>query len=139
MFQAEHSCHSRVKQRTGGGAGRLQKIWYIDLEGGQLMSRKRVALFVGVCGLLAISGTAFAESCTLFADNGGEVWLRVYQEDNHGGKGQLIFDGHLAKEEKRTINTPNGRIRYDYKNAPNDGYHGNVGAWCQHNDTVRVP
>jgi hypothetical protein len=84
-------------------------------------------------------GSAFGESCTLFANNGGEVWLRVYQEDNSGRKGRLLFDGHLAKDEKQTIQDDNGRIRYDYKNAPNDEYHGDVGAWCQHNDVVRVP
>jgi hypothetical protein len=102
-------------------------------------SWKRSVLFLGLSGLLVTNGTAFAESCTVFADNGGEVWLRVYQEDSHGGKGKLLFDGHLAKEGKQPISNDNGRIRYDYKNSPNDEYHGNVGAWCQHNETVKVP
>jgi hypothetical protein len=92
-----------------------------------------------IMAALSCSANAFGEACVLFNDNAGQVWLRVYQEDTHGNQGRLIVEVHLAKGEKRQVPNDNGRIRYDYKNDPTDPYHGNVGAWCQHNDSVKVP
>jgi hypothetical protein len=79
------------------------------------------------------------EGCVLVA-NKGEVWLRVYQETGNSQKGTLIWDGHLVKDETHPVDSqPNDRIRYDYKNDPNDEYHGNVGATCQDGAIVSVP
>jgi len=77
--------------------------------------------------------------CVLLADK-GEVWLNVYQETGNSEKGTPIGTYHLQKGETQSIDTqPNDRIRYDYKNDPNDDYHGNVGATCRDGQTVTVP
>jgi hypothetical protein len=77
--------------------------------------------------------------CVLSEDK-AEVWVRVYQEMGPSEQGSLIWDGHLNKGETHPLDPqPKDRIRYDYKIAPNNNYHGNVGATCQDGGTISVP
>ncbi len=101
-------------------------------------------IFFPATALLLLSmltaGAALGESCRVENKQGTEVWLRVYQEDEHGQKGRLIEEFRLGRDEIRQVHSDTRRIRVDYKNDPREqDYHGDVGAWCQRDEIVRVP
>jgi hypothetical protein len=86
-----------------------------------------------------LNATAENNSCTLLNDKGYTTWVMVYQEVGNSQHGQPIGEYKLTPNGTQPITSQNGRIRYDYKNDPNDKYHGDVGAWCHNSETVRVP
>lgn len=77
------------------------------------------------------------DSCMLEAKF--DVEVDVYCENEQGGKGRPIFSDWMDRNESRRISGCDDRIRYDYRYNSNDPFEGNIGAWCHHGDTVRVP
>lgn len=89
----------------------------------------------GLCG----PADPHASTCSLLAQSPG-VEVMAYDENRCGGKGApLLGKRTLVPGVPVTIAAPTGRIRYDYRNAPNDPFHGDVGAWCLNGETVAVP
>jgi hypothetical protein len=77
----------------------------------------------------------------LIGDDTGDIWVNLYQETPQGTKGRQIWNGVLFhKGYQLNINDsdvpPNLKMRYDYKNAPNDPYHGNVGFTCRNGEKI---
>ena len=82
-------------------------------------------------------------TCTLLAD-GGPVWLWVFEEtEGDGDGGRMLYEGRLARGEKKVIRPATDRVRYSFRTddraAENEEMHGNVGAWCYKGNTIRVP
>jgi hypothetical protein len=107
----------------------------------------RSLLLLSIFALLPIVATkpstivfAAGGGC-LIGDDKGDTWVNLYQEDQHGNKGKQIWhDVLFHKGEQLQISDgnvgPNLRMRYDYKNAPGDQYHGNVGFTCRNGEKI---
>ena len=77
----------------------------------------------------------------IIGDDKGDTWVNLFQEDPHGNKGRQVWhDVLFHKGYQLQINDQdvpsNLRMRYDYKNAPNDAYHGNVGFTCRNGEKI---
>ena len=74
-------------------------------------------------------------------DDKGDTWVNLYQEDQHGNKGRQIWNNVLFHKHdilaiKDSDVGSNLKMRYDYKNAPNDAMHGNVGFTCRNGEKI---
>ena len=116
------------------------------------MKRKLITI-LAVCYCLAFTAAQRAQAqsgqrvqrfeppssrCTILADY-GPVWVRIYEEEGHGGMAWMVYDGKLDRGGKHVITSGTERIRYYYKTAENDEMHGNIGAWCYKGNTIRAP
>jgi hypothetical protein len=77
--------------------------------------------------------------CTIYAF-GTEVWVNVYAETGQMTKGDLLWSGHLGKDEQHAIpSVPGDRIRYMYKVSADDQYRNETGAWCHDGARLTIP
>jgi hypothetical protein len=89
---------------------------------------------------LTPKASAIGGGCVI-GDDKGDTWVNLYQETPQGTKGKQIWNGVLFhKGEQLNVNDSdvpsNLRMRYDYKNAPGDQYHGNVGFTCRNGEKI---
>jgi len=85
------------------------------------------------------SSIGSVHTCTLFADS-VPVWLWIYEESEKDGDGAWMpFAGKLERGQKRVITSGTDRVRYSYKTTEHDEMHGDIGAWCNKGNTIRVP
>jgi len=78
-------------------------------------------------------------TCTLLADY-GPVWLWVFEEtETNADRGWMLYDGKLARGEKKVITSGTDRVRYFFRTGKNEEMHGDVGAWCYRGNMIRVP
>jgi hypothetical protein len=93
-----------------------------------------------VCFSRQVKVRADGYDCVL-ADDKGDTWVSLWQEDVHGNKGKQILNVSLFHKGfqfgiEHSMNGPNQGMRYDYKNAPNDPMHGNVGFTCRNGERI---
>ena len=109
------------------------------------MGKLRIIIGVTVLALAllfapATKVQAVGGGCVI-GDDKGDTWVSLYQENPNGSRGRQVWNSILFhKGEILTINDsdvgPNLRMRYDYKNAPNDPMHGNVGFTCRNGEKI---
>jgi hypothetical protein len=85
------------------------------------------------------SFSALPTGCVLVAKT--EVWLNVYQEDDQGNQGAVIFsDLHLNQgETQRVTGVRNNKIIYSSKALESDQYQGFVHSPCVDAGKIFVP
>lgn len=77
-------------------------------------------------------------SCNLLGGGSAPAWLQVYDEINTG-RGNKLWEGYIARDQRVAITTSSGRLRYDYRIEANEAWRGDVGMWCRNGDDQRVP
>lgn len=87
-----------------------------------------------------VGAASLAESGSCYVTARADVELKIYEEDTFGRKGRLLWEGHLARgKSSGTLTSNRERIRYDYRIASNDPFHGDIGATCRRNEPITVP
>lgn len=81
---------------------------------------------------------AVNNSCNLLGGGRAPAWLQVYDEINTG-RGNKLWEGYIARDQRVPITTSSGRLRYDYRIEANEAWRGDVGMWCRNGDDQRVP
>ena len=69
-------------------------------------------------------------TCWLTAPQQDDVWVIVYDADDDGNRGAVIWEGKIPAGGKVKIKSTDGHIRYDYKPAPDQPYQGDNSAGC---------
>jgi hypothetical protein len=66
---------------------------------------------------------------------------RLYRDEARLGdrRGNLIWSGWVRQGESHQITSTSGPIRYEYRYAADDRFHGDQGAWCTEGRSVIVP
>lgn len=109
------------------------------------MNDKRYKAGALILAIASIGATAFPitqaaaadYSCVVEASD--DMHLRVWNEDNHGANGSQLLDARLHRGDRRRIVSADGRIRYDFMRAGEDGFgHRNTGAWCKRGTRVSI-
>lgn len=57
----------------------------------------------------------------------------------HDGARQVIWSGWIRQGDRVNISAPHGPIRYDYRFAADDKFHGDKWTWCNNGAYVAVP
>jgi len=68
-----------------------------------------------------------------------DVDLRIYVENAAGHKGAFVREVRIPRGQRYRIDSPNGRMRYDYRVDQRDPFHGDVGAFCSRGAEITVP
>ena len=97
-----------------------------------------IFLVLIVTGFLTAAGAA--ETCYLEARH-TDVRVAVWDLDNRGNKGQLIWEGILKKGQRKLIRTSDGHLRfgsttYIDKDTPLSG---DRSRWCSDGNIIGVP
>lgn len=66
------------------------------------------------------------------------VQVQVFEENSCDGRGALIDTFWIEKDGVRAVNSRVGRIRYQYRRAPDGAYLQDSGAWCRNGNQVLV-
>ena len=66
---------------------------------------------------------------------------RLYRDEARlaDRRGNLIWSGWMRQGEAHQITSTSGPIRYEYRYAADDRFHGDQGAWCTEGRSVFVP
>ncbi len=66
---------------------------------------------------------------------------RLYRDEARSAdrRGNLIWSGWVRQGEARQITSTSGPIRYEYRYAADERFHGDQGAWCTEGRSVIVP
>ncbi len=93
----------------------------------------KITLLIAFIWLACTSMSANADSCYLKNRGSFDAEVRVFDEQS----GNLLWRGTLGVNERVSLSTRSGRIRYEYFYPPQDAtYHSNTGAWCEDNREV---
>ena len=100
------------------------------------------AAVVSMCVLVSIVWISplFADdnTCWLSAGQEDDVWVIVYDENDEGTRGGVIWQGKIPAGEKVMVRSAVGHIRYSYKMDPNEGYEGDFSVDCDQQATILV-
>jgi hypothetical protein len=77
-------------------------------------------------------------TCWLSAGSQEDVWVIVYDSDDEGDFGDIIWQGKIPAGEKIKISSTDGHIRYQYKMKAHEGYEGDISADCYEQLTILV-
>ena len=71
----------------------------------------------------------------------GDVYLKVFELENDGNMGALIWQGKINQGQTERIGTANARLRYFYNSQPNveQPFRGGVDKSCNDLEIVDVP
>lgn len=84
------------------------------------------------------TGGSINNSCNLLGAGRAPAWVRVFDEINTG-RGNLLWEGYIARDQRVPITTSGGRARFDYRIEAHEAWRGDVGLWCRNGDDQRVP
>ena len=62
----------------------------------------------------------------------------VYDADNDGNRGDVIWEGKIPAGGKIKVSSSDGYIRYDYKRAPDQPYQGDNSVGCFQQRSIAV-
>ena len=75
-------------------------------------------------------------TCWLTAGSQDDVWVIVYDADEEGDRGGVLFEGKIPAGGKIKVNSTDGHIRYKYKMNPNEGYVGDISTDCYQQESI---
>ena len=108
------------------------------------MNKKEVwiiAITVMLFSLLISVTAAIAEegTCSLKADR--DVYLEVYDFDEDGNRGGILWQGRLNANKTIVLKAPHGLFSYDYNDRPDEDQPLNSAEQrlCKGNETIGVP
>lgn len=78
-------------------------------------------------------------TCRIKAPVQDDRWAIIYQADADGNRGDIIWQGKIAANEKVSIKCENGHIRYDYAVDSEQPYEGDVSVWCDDDRVILLP
>lgn len=102
--------------------------------------------FVIVAGLALVLGwmllsvaTAEEGTCYLKADR--DVYLKVYDFDDDGNRGGILWQGRLNEGKTIELKAPHGLFSYEYNAQPDENQPLNSAEqrMCNSNETIGVP
>ena len=88
--------------------------------------------------ILAVSAYAEDNSCRIMAGPQDDVWVIIYDADNDGNPGPIIWKGKIEAGKSIPITSTDGNIRIDYTMDPNQAYDGALQSGCYGQQTVLV-
>lgn len=97
-----------------------------------------MAVFATVIFLPMQVSAAEDNSCYIHAPSDTDLWVIVFEEDNEGNRGEILWKGNLKAGEKKLIQSRWGMIKYEYATDPNQPYSGDVTAVCHDKQTVTI-
>jgi hypothetical protein len=105
---------------------------------------KRIIMLVFLISIIAgfLSTTQAAEDdTTCYLEASVDVFVVVWNVDDEGNKGYLLWKGVVIQGKQKLIRTFDGRMRIatttDYEN--NAPLEGDVDRWCNDGQTIGVP
>ena len=98
-----------------------------------------VSLTLVLGWMLPSAASAEGGTCYLKADR--DVYLKVYNFDNHGNRGGILWQGRLNKGKIIILNSPNGLFSYEYNDQPDEDqpFESSEQRMCNSNETIGVP
>lgn len=75
-------------------------------------------------------------SCYIQAPSEMDLGVIIFEEDDDGNRGEILWKGNLKAGEKKLIQSRWGQIRSGYATDPNQPYSGDVFAVCHDKQTV---
>ena len=54
-------------------------------------------------------------------------------------RGNILWTGWIKQGDRVNVSAPRGHVRYDYRYAADDKFHGDRPAWCSNGSQVNVP
>ena len=69
-------------------------------------------------------------TCWLTAPSQDDVWVIVYDADDDGNRGEVIYEGKIPAGGRIKINSTDGHIRYNYKRDVDQPYEGDNSEGC---------
>ena len=95
-----------------------------------------------ICFLLNLACVPFLlaadNTCWISGGSQEDVWVIVYDANDEGDRGGIIWQGKIPAGEKIKIRSTDGHIRYQYKTNPNEGYEGDDTEDCNQQITISV-
>ncbi len=78
-------------------------------------------------------------STCMMVNTRGSAWIHVFVENKYGRKGRELYPPFFLKKDFQVeINSPNGRLRYDYRLDETETWRGDIGGSCNNNN-INVP
>jgi len=88
--------------------------------------------------LFAVHAQAGDNTCRIVAGDQDDVWVIIYDADNDGNPGPIIWKGKIEAGKSIPITSTDGNIRIDYTMDPNQAYDGALQSGCYGQQTVLV-
>jgi len=77
-------------------------------------------------------------TCWLTAPLQDDVWVIVYDADDDGNRGDVIWEGKIPAGGKINVRSSDGHIRYDYKIDPQQPYEGDLSVGCYQQRSIAL-
>ena len=77
-------------------------------------------------------------TCLISAPDQDDVWVIIYDADDDGNRGKVIFEGKIEAGKNISITSSVGKIRYAFALKKNDGYEGDVSVDCFQKNTILI-
>jgi len=89
--------------------------------------------------LLLIPVSAKAQNCVVVGGDRAPVEIRIYDENEVGGLGRLLYDGMIERQQKIPLTVSKLRFRYEYRVDARDSWSPSKGESCQRGERKLVP
>ena len=108
--------------------------------------KRSIKLLVVLCGItlmsvFMLSSTAIAEEGTCYLKADRDVYLEVYDWDEDGNRGGILWKGRLNEDKTIMLKAPHGLFSYDYNDRPDEDQPLSSAEqrMCNGNETIGVP
>ena len=108
--------------------------------------KRSIEALVVVCGMtlilgLMLSSPAIAEEGTCYLKADRDVYLEVYDWDEDGNRGGILWKGRLNEGKTIMLKAPHGLFSYDYNDRPDEdqALSSAEQRMCKGNETIGVP
>lgn len=99
-------------------------------------------IHIVICLVLSLVWTSYPcaedNTCWITAPLQDDVWVIVYDADNDGNRGDIIWEGKIPAGGKIKVSSTDGHIRYNYKLDPDQPYQGDISAGCYQQKRIAV-
>lgn len=77
-------------------------------------------------------------TCIIMAPEQNDVWVIIFDADDDGNRGKILFKGKIAAGQQINITSSVGKIHYDFTLKPDDAYEGDVSRDCFQKNTILI-
>ena len=77
-------------------------------------------------------------TCYFMAPDLNDVWVIVYEQDEEGNRGKIIFNGKIPAGKSVRVTSSTGLIRYQFKSSSEEPYEGDLDRSCYQDITILV-